>query len=195
MRRWASSSLEAGIPVVERLSAGTGSMHPESSSSEAAVWEMKIVSPTRYEMLPKKESTSPRSTVYRPTARISARTSPGSSSGPGRKASPGEEDPLPQHVQQVLDECGVEDAGVVDVRLLQRHRTRGDDAHPFRDHPFPVRKERGDRAPRVGGDLLTPRDRDVVKERSRLRIERDDRSRTGGRPAPQEHLQGEGRRG
>src|SRR3972149_5409045 len=129
MRRWASSSLEAVIPVVDRLSIGTGSMHPPSSSRDAAVWEMKIVSPTRKEMFPKKESTSPRRTVYRPTARISDRTSSGSSrgEGPGAEGEPlrrqGPEERLPesaerlrfpgqyetrlQRIQQVLDEGGV----------------------------------------------------------------------------------------
>ena len=40
IRRWARSSLDAVIPAVEELSAGTGSMRPESSSRLAAVCEM-----------------------------------------------------------------------------------------------------------------------------------------------------------
>ena len=165
-------------------------------------------------MFPKKESTSPRSTVYRPTARISARTSSGASRGAARKREPlrrqGLEERLPegaerlrfprqdearlQRIQQVLDEGGVEDAGVVDVRLLERHRPRRDDPHAFGDHPFPVRKERRDRTCGVPRELLPPDDRDVVKERPRLRVQGDDRFRVGVRPAKQVRSEGKGRR-
>src|SRR3990172_637635 len=121
MRRWASSSLEAVIPVVDRLSVGTGSMHPASSSRDAAVWEMKTVPPTRQEMFPKKESTSARSTVYRPTSRISARTSSGSSRGPAREEGP--------RLRVERDERGRAGRPAADQEFRERERRDGGE-HP-----------------------------------------------------------------
>ncbi len=82
----------------------------------------------------------------------------------------------------------------MDVRLLERHRPRRDDPDAFGDHAFPVRKERGDRAHGIPGELLPPDDRDVVKERPRLRVQGDDRLRFRVRPAEEGLREGEGRR-
>jgi hypothetical protein len=153
-------------------------------------------------MLPKKESTSPRRTVWRPTARISERTSSGVSRGPARKGRPsaerlllaGEEEALLQDVEEVLHVARVEYAGVVDVRLLERHGPRRDDPHAFGDGPFPVRKQGGDRGRGVARELLPPDDRDVVEERPRFGVQGDDRPRFRVRPAEEELREGEGRR-
>jgi len=66
---------------------------------------------------------------------------------------PREQETVAQDVLQVRYKGGMEDGGVIDVRLLQRHGAAGDDTEPLHDDPLAGAEEPGNLGGGVGFQL------------------------------------------